>query len=217
MEATQEGLLITSRTGISGFFPDASLREDHLDEIDFPSHPMEFGASINDHRIVLPKKVTLLWQISDHTLNDPITSYAASGADTRSKAAHSFFTQIQAIGDPVSITTNLKNYDNMGIKSISVSQDAETSTVVAMTIQLQELIIVQTKKVKLPKNILATPEQKREKGAPTELVEAEKTQDKASAEEDRGENPAKNPTLERAGKIANFLLGVRALRRLGGF
>ena len=151
-----DGLLITQETKINGLFLDASVSESHSVEVEYPEHPVEFGASINDHRIVRPEKLTIVGVISDFNLKKPKTSYVEGGGLTRSQSAWETLKKLQTDGDLFDVTTLLTQYRNMQIVSLTSTQDKNTSTSLHFTMMLQEIIVTETETTRLPDSAFET-------------------------------------------------------------
>lgn len=145
-----DGVLITRETSINGLFLDASLTENHQAEFEYPSHPVEFGANINDHRIIKPKVFTIRGVVSDFTLHKPKTSFAEGSGETRSQSAWNVLETLASTSEPFNVTTLLKEYRNMQIISLSTTQSVNSSTQVDFIAIIQEILITETTTTELP-------------------------------------------------------------------
>jgi hypothetical protein len=88
--------------------------------------PIETGAVITDHAVVMPKKVTL------------------DIADSGAAATYAALERFQESRVPFTLVTGLKVYNNMLIKNISTTRDETFSRVLKAKVDLQEVIIVDT-------------------------------------------------------------------------
>ncbi|MDO9417039.1 phage baseplate protein [Pararhizobium sp.] len=111
---------------IGPVFVDCVVSEKHASELDITEIPIETGAKITDHAIVVPKKITL-----DVASNKAAATYAA-------------MVRFQESRVPFVLVTGLSVYRNMLIKRIDADRDATFSTVLRCRIDLQEIIIVGT-------------------------------------------------------------------------
>lgn len=155
-----ENLFIRTKRSLGGISLDAVISETHDVEIKSTENEIELGASISDHSVILPKRLTIVAQVSDTPLGaaafgeivDLVTGLfgtATSENITRSNAAYNAIVQLAEQREPIDVQTKLKFYSNMLIKKISVTRDKDTSRVVLMTIDLQEMLITTSKIVSL--------------------------------------------------------------------
>lgn len=105
---------------------DCILRETPTSELDITEIPIESGAKITDHAVVLPKRITL---------------EVASGNAT---ATYGALVALQESRVPFTIVSGLTVLPNMLIKRIDAERDADYSHVLKATVDLQEAIIVST-------------------------------------------------------------------------
>ena len=139
------GLLITRRTSLAGFFLDATVEERHNSKSTITQNPVEFGASINDHRIRQPEKYIVSGRVSDIPLHDDTTDQWANGAEeTRSKSAWAVLNELKNEGDPFTIESGLQRYDNMLIETLAAVQGAPNSNVLDFVAECIQVIIVNT-------------------------------------------------------------------------
>lgn len=167
MSANLEEVLVTART-----FPNAlalpvsaligelevqtNIEEIHTDTLEITEHPVERGASIADHAYKKPAEVVLRCGWSNSSLKallGIITGFFAGG--TMSKAdfvsgVYSQLLQLQESREPMSVTTGLRQYDNMLIRSLVATRDQKTAHVLMVTATFREVIIVTTQAATLP-------------------------------------------------------------------
>ena len=155
-----ENLFIRTQKSIGGIQLDAVISETHSNEVSLTSNPVELGAEITDHAVVQPKKLNIVAQVSDTPMGlaafgqivDLVTGlFGTSTTDniTRSNAAYNAIIQLQEEREPIEIQTKLKLYTNMIITNVSVQQDKNTSRIVRMSIDLQQVIITESEIVQL--------------------------------------------------------------------
>lgn len=105
---------------------DCIIRESPSSELDVTEIPIESGAKVTDHALVLPKKITL--EIGD---SNGAATYAALVA-------------LQETREPFTVISGLTVIPNMLIKRINADRDAQYSNVLKGTVDLQEIVIVST-------------------------------------------------------------------------
>lgn len=160
-----ENLFVRVKKSIGGIQLDAVISENHVSSVEFTSNPVEYGAEITDHAVVLPKEVVIDAHVSDTPLGiaavgqiiDNVTGLFGSSTSenvTRSVAAYNDIIKLQESADPLEIQTGLKLYTNMGITNVTVVRDIKTSRAVRMLISLKELLIVKTEVAQLEPNQL---------------------------------------------------------------
>lgn len=102
------------------------VREKHSFEIGITSNPIETGAEVNDHAYVMPKKLTL--EIADGNATETLAALVA----------------LQESRVPFVCVSGWHVYRNMLVKAINADRDAAFSKVLRATVDLQEVIIVDT-------------------------------------------------------------------------
>jgi hypothetical protein len=102
------------------------ISEKHQSAISISEIPIETGASVTDHAYVMPKRVTL------------------EVADANATATFGALTRFQESRVPFTLVTGLSVYSNMLVKAIDAERDASFSRVLRATVDLQEIIIVDT-------------------------------------------------------------------------
>lgn len=146
-------ILDKTKRSIAGYIPDATINEDHRSEVQVTENPVEFGVSVNDHRILKPRKYTVTGRVSNYPLDQGLKDQWQEGNEaTRSQSAYAILEELQRTGDPFDVQSGLKLYRNMVITMLSVSQDKSNSGVLDFVATMQEVIIVstETKQVALP-------------------------------------------------------------------
>ena len=155
-----DNLFIRTKKSIGGIELDAVLSETHNNQVRLTKNPVELGADITDHAIIEPKKVNIVAQVSDTPLGtaafgqivDLVTGLfgtATSQNITRSNAAYNAMVQLMEQREPIEVQTKLKLYQNMVITNMSTTQDKDSSRIVLMTLNLEEVLITESQIVKL--------------------------------------------------------------------
>lgn len=133
---------------IYGYFFDAVLSEDHVNDREITRHPVQTGAPITDHSYQQPTTVTLEIGMSDAMDSLATNQYSASGISTKSIEAYRAFKALQEGGQPLTLQTRLYRYENMLIKSVRAKDDKTTTHALKATIILQEIKLAQTSIIK---------------------------------------------------------------------
>ena len=160
-----ENLFIRTQKAIGGIQLDAVISESHTNEVSLTSNPVELDAEITDHAVVQPKRLNIVAQVSDTPMGlaafgqivDLVTGlFGTSTTDniTRSNAAYNAIVQLQEAREPIELQTKLKRYPDMIITNVSVQQDKNTSRIVRMSIDVQQVIITQSEIVQLSEDQL---------------------------------------------------------------
>lgn len=155
-----ENLFVRTEKSIGGIQLDAVITETHNNQVRLTKNPVELGADITDHVIVEPKKINILAQVSDTPLGlaalgqivDTVTGLFGTSTSqnvTRSNAAYNAMVQLMELREPIEVQTKLKLYSNMVITNITTTQDKNSSRVALMNITLEEVLISESKLVKL--------------------------------------------------------------------
>ena len=142
--------LIYCKTNIGGYFFDGYLSTKVESELEITSHPVETGASIVDHAYVKPKTITMEIIMSD--VHQSLVSGQFDGSWSRSVKAYNVLRQIQEDRIPVSVLVRTGIFENMLIKSITVSDDYKSINGLIATVELVEVPIATLTYVKLSKD-----------------------------------------------------------------
>lgn len=143
---------------IGGYTVDAALSEDHNFDCEVTSFPVERGANITDHIRQLPKSVTIEGIVSDTPIGragvvrSGVAALQEEGlieAVPFSSEALDTLLAIQAKGEPVTITTSLKVYENMALEKLSVPRDASTGAALRFTATFTEIRIVENRRTRV--------------------------------------------------------------------
>lgn len=115
------------------------------------SNPVENGADVNDHIIINPMTFSMSGIVSDTKVNiiggEIGISQLSSGDtftknDTPSKEAWEELLELQASRIPFTLITNLKDYDNVVIENLAVTQNKDSSNALNFTANMKEIIFV---------------------------------------------------------------------------
>lgn len=155
-----ENLFIRTKKSIGGIELDAVLTETHNNQVRVTKNPIELGADITDHAVIEPKRLNIVAQVSDTPLGtaalgqivDLATGLFGTSTTqniTRSNAAYNAMVQLMEQREPIEVQTKLKLYENMIITNLSTAQDKNSSRIVSMTLNLEEVLITESQIVKL--------------------------------------------------------------------
>lgn len=168
------------------------VREKPVAELEITEIPVEFGAAITDHAYPLPKKVTL--ELVD-----------AGGA-----ATYNALVRFQESRVPFTLVTGLSVFRNMLIKRIDPERDKDFSSTFRATIDLQEVIIVETARASAdspeggkPGGTKSTKAASATKGRAGDAA----TANRASGTVQRGDAPATTVAPDKGSSILNTLVG----------
>ena len=139
--------LIYVKTNIGSYFFDAFLRLDHVSRLKITEHPVQTGASITDHAFLEPKELTIEVGMSD-TAKD-IVDGQFSGSWSRSVKAYEVLRNLQAQRIPMQVLTRLGLYQNMMIETLSVPDDYKSLYGLRATVTLKEVLVAETRTVKI--------------------------------------------------------------------
>lgn len=147
----QSALLVgqrRSRRSLGGLVAQCVLEENHVDEMEATNHPVEQGASITDHAFKLPSRLTLHYTWSASPSPQPglsglvPTLLPQSAQDIRD--VYNKLLTMQQNRTLCDVYTGKRSYKNMLITSIEHDENINTANALPLTIQLQELILVNT-------------------------------------------------------------------------
>lgn len=124
---------------IGGFEFEVTVTEQHVDELTITQHPVERGAAVTDHAFKNPAQLTVK-AASSASFEDDLTDL------------YNQLLEMQASAEPIEVQTGKRLYENMLVKSLRVDTDMATENVLMVSVQLQEVILVDTLQTTMPSN-----------------------------------------------------------------
>lgn len=129
---------------IGGLVLDVTVSEQHEDELEITTQPVEQGAEISDHAFAKQARVTIEAGHSD--------SGGSETGDTRSAEAYQALLKLQGSREPFDLVTGKRTYANMLIKSLTVVTDPQTEHVLSVKAELQEILFATVSEVAVPRS-----------------------------------------------------------------
>lgn len=117
---------------------DAVVAETHASSSELTRHPVEAGANITDHIRPNPASLKLSCVLSD----TPLGGLPAPG---RSRDVYAQIERLKETGTIITVTTQLRQYENMVIADLGVPVDAKTADGIEFTVTLAEIRTVRSK------------------------------------------------------------------------
>lgn len=115
--------------------PDCTIEERHSDRVQVTQQPVEYGAMISDHAIILPQEVSIRYGFWDGAF-----LFEFGHADQ----VYRQLLDLQHEREPFSISTGKRVYSNMILTDMEVTTDQHTENVLIVELHCQEVIIVTT-------------------------------------------------------------------------
>lgn len=131
------------------FNAQVTIEEQHHDEMEIVVHPIEQGAPITDHSFKKPAELTLHIGWTGPQSDVPYDS----GQGAYQSALANIYSQLllgQSNRVLYTVVTGKRSYQNMLIKGLAVMTDKTTENMLEVTVQLQELLLVQTQTTSVP-------------------------------------------------------------------
>ena len=146
-------LILGNNREFAGIIPDVTISEEHIDEVVVTKHPVDVGAQINDHAYKTPGKITCRfgWSDSSILVNSALQFSSFRGIKT-TQEIYKKLLQLQKNRQPFPLKTGKRMYDNVIITKLSLRTDAETEHSLIIDVTFEEILIAQTKTVKLRRN-----------------------------------------------------------------
>ena len=138
------------------FTAQVTIEEIHHDEIVITDHPVEQGAAITDHAYKKPCDLILHLGWSNSGIQAAAQSLAGlvsvtTGIQTGDfdymQTQYNQLLALQASLIPFNVYTGKRSYQNMLIRSLSVSTDPRTEHSLLVTAVLRQILLVQTQNV----------------------------------------------------------------------
>jgi hypothetical protein len=117
---------------------DAVIRTEHQQRIEATQHPVQSGANIKDHAIIMPARVVLEIGMSDAM--DSYTPGQWTGDSSKSVNTYQTLKSMAAARQPLTVTTRLNVYTNMLLTDISAPDTVETKFGLKASVVFEELL-----------------------------------------------------------------------------
>jgi hypothetical protein len=124
-------LIATYPRFIDTIIPDVTIEEIHHDELITTDHPVEIGAAITDHAFKRPAELEMRVGFSNSTAQ----------AEGYVQAVYQALLDLQSSRIPFNVSTGKRLYSNMLIRNISVTTTQETEFVLAVTVDMKEILL----------------------------------------------------------------------------
>ena len=131
-------VVFAPRRSVGGFTATLTIDEVGTDELVITDHPVQSGASVTDHAYLKPASLNLRAQWGDGEAGMPLDEL------------YSRLRELQSSRVPFDVITGRRSYSDMLIKTLTVTTDQSTNGILAVSFQLQQIIIVQVEAVTIP-------------------------------------------------------------------
>jgi hypothetical protein len=145
LSSNTELVFLRPARSIGGLYMDVTIEEAHTDELEITEHPVEKGAAVTDHAYLKPAKLTIKAGVTDARADNNVNG------DRLTVAMYEALRKLQATREPFDVVTGKRVYGNMLIKSLGVVTDAATENVLMLSMELQQIIIVNVSVVAVPR------------------------------------------------------------------
>ena len=162
-----QGIAASLQSGFSGY---VAIAEDHQDELEITTHPVEQGATISDHAYKLPATLNMQvgWSTSTSLSSaapsilglvgqpiqplDVASLFTGGGSDIFIHTIYQQFLTLQANRTLLTIYTGKRVYNNMLIQTVGERTNAQTEHALVLTLTFKEIILAQVQTVNVPTN-----------------------------------------------------------------
>ena len=129
--------------------PDVVVSEKHVDALEITEHPVEIGASVNDHAYKRASEVTMECGFSGggSILDFVDVSGIGLGVGLSPKEVYQQLLDLQSSRLPFDVVTGKRTYSNMLIRAIEVTTDRTSENVLSCVLTLREVLLTQTQSV----------------------------------------------------------------------
>jgi len=137
---------------LGSIFVDCTIEENHVDSLEITDHPVEQGPFITDHSFLRPAECTMYIGYTN-------SSKKAAADEGYVNRVYASLLELQKSRIPFRVATGKRVYQNMLIKSMSVTNDEKTEAALFVTVSLRQIIIANVTTVKIaPKENQADPQ-----------------------------------------------------------
>ena len=130
--------------------PDAAISRESAQQAQPTQWPLESGASVSDHTIVMPLTVSLDLSFSAAPL---VATFPAPGVGRPQQARALLFAALQA-RDTIHVITPDVTYEEMVITSVSSPENSSTGFSLDITVELQQVRRVSAQEAAIPASLV---------------------------------------------------------------
>jgi hypothetical protein len=167
------------KKSIGGIEIDAFIEETYNHTAQVTEYPVEQGFKINDHVVHSPDSISVNGVIGEASIYEDYSQELPPA--NRAQDYYFKLVDLKEKGEPITIVTGLKVYENMLITSLSVTRNAQNGKSLVFTMDLTKVTIIKSQLVALT-NLGGTTNTKRQTQS---KVEIGKTQGDPVPEEKR--------------------------------
>jgi hypothetical protein len=117
-------------------------------------NPVEKGATVSDHVMLLPDKLSLRVIISNTPISILTSLKNLISDDDAVSYAMKFLVEARDAREPFDLVTDMRTYKDMVIVQFNPKRDASTGSTLDFTLNLQKILIVESILVQVPKGIV---------------------------------------------------------------
>lgn len=147
---------------------DATVSETHTGKLDITEHPVEVGADVSDHAKKAPDALQISGIVSDTPIllnfEDRQPIIPGGDPDTRAKNAYDEFVRLQDTAVLLEVATEIRDYADMMIESISVTRDASKRHILDIGLGLRQFRRATVETVDAPEPAEPAHKRKRKQG-----------------------------------------------------
>jgi len=134
----------------------ATIEEQHHDELEITEHPIEQGAAIADHAFKRPAEVVVKFGYSNSVAPDgayidsngnPVAATLGGASPYQIKDVYDKLLNMQQSRQRLEVFTGKRNYVDMLLKSLHVTTDRVTENILMVTATFKQVLIARTRLV----------------------------------------------------------------------
>ena len=129
--------------------PSVVVSEKHIDALEITEHPVEVGASVNDHAYKRASEVTMECGFAGGGSILDLVDISGIGLmiGQSPKDIYQQMLDIQASRVPFDVITGKRTYNNMLIRAIEVTTERTSENVLSCVLTLREVLMTQTQSI----------------------------------------------------------------------
>jgi len=152
--------------GVDPFDFDSVVSEDHTSRLEICENPVETGVLMSDHVFMRPRELVIQAVVTNTPLemrtpdHDKVTELNTDKAwlipadstdsETRAQRAFGLLLALQESGNPFNIQTGLKLYEDMLVKELTTTTDANTEGGLVFRATVREVQFTSTETITYP-------------------------------------------------------------------
>lgn len=148
--------MVSVRSTSGTYVFDVTFKETHTFENVITQHPVQTGASINDH--VYQQPIVFTWDVGASDCLASVVNGQFATASSRAVSAFNVLRTLWQTAEALTVTTTYGQYTNMIIRSFNATKDKTLMNAMRATVTFQQIIVTDAVTISASQKQSSTPQ-----------------------------------------------------------